>query len=138
MQRGPKTKPRNVKVVEGSFRKDRDNPEQPTPKIAAPPVPRFLRGKERGIFRRIARLLAGMRVVSKADTDALVLYAVSRARWEKLAAEMRQEPDVIETPNGVKRINPKLQAMDKCQEQCYRLLAEFGLTPSARNRVTAL
>lgn len=136
MQRGPKTKPRNLKVIEGTFRHDRDNPDQPLPAIAAPAVPRYLVGLERGTFRRTARLLAGMRVISEADVDALAVYAVTFARWRRLVSELRKEDDIISTPTGQKRINPKLQAIDKCVDQCHKLLAEFGLTPSARTRVT--
>ena len=75
MTKGAKPKPRNMKLVDGSFRKDRDNPDQPTPEISAPSVPGYLRGSERRVFRNTAKLLAAMRVISDADVDALAVSA---------------------------------------------------------------
>lgn len=135
MTKGPKPQPRNLKIVRGTLQPYRDNPDQPKPVIAAPAVPDYLSDFERKIFQQTAELLSNMRVISKADGDALAIYSVTFARWKRLIVEMRDEQDVIETPTGQKRINPKLHEIAKCLDQCHKLLAEFGLTPSARNRV---
>jgi P27 family predicted phage terminase small subunit len=42
---------------------------------------------------------------------------------------------MVRSPSGYPIQNPMLAIANKAQEQCLKILAEFGLTPSSRSRI---
>jgi P27 family predicted phage terminase small subunit len=75
-------------------------------------------------------------VLTASDRDALRLYCEAWA--EMLNAQRRVEEDgaMILTPNGMVQKSPWLTKLEHCREFCRKMLAEFGGSPSARQRVS--
>lgn len=137
MKPGPKTIPRNMHLVIADKQTTKPGPGKDAPvepHVVTPPSPDYLTEIEALEFDRIAKILCDMRVMTAADTDGLAIYASTFVRCRRLLREMRDEDDIIATPTGHKKPNPKLLLIEKAQLQMRLLLAEFGLTPSARAR----
>lgn len=125
--------PTNIKLVKGSRRIAKDEPQVPV-KIPLPPD--HLVDAEIDVFVRTAKLLAGMRVMTEADVDALAMYAVEWCRWTEANEQLRELGYMMRSPNGWPIQNPYLAVANKAQANCLRILTEFGLTPSSRTKVS--
>lgn len=126
--------PAALRLVRGA-RKDRGNPDEPLVEIRAPDAPEFLSDDAREVFIVTAHRLARMRVMSENDVDALAIYAESFVRWKAATRNVQETGQVVRSPKGYPIQNPYLSIANKAQEQCLKILVEFGLTPSSRTRV---
>lgn len=137
---GKRSTPSNVlKITGGRYAEEetkrRENEGAVEPKVEIPPAPRGLCSSGKARWKIVATHLAGMRVMTAADTDALHLYIENWLRWRKANNKVKREGEIIKSPKGYPIQNPWLAIANKAQEQCTKLLIEFGLTPSARARV---
>lgn len=94
-------------------------------------------------WNRITKELAQYGLISKVDRAALTFYVVNWARhceaedMIKKAAEASNGSGLfVKTPNGYPVQSPWLSVSQKSMEMCRVFLAEFGMTPAARTRVT--
>jgi phage terminase small subunit len=103
-----------MKLLRGTARGDRINPNEPHPRLSSGRVPRWLRlpPDARGVWSRLAPGLVATRVLTELDELALALVCLSVA-------------DFLREPTG-----RKLRA-------AMAGLAEFGATPSSRTRVAS-
>jgi P27 family predicted phage terminase small subunit len=140
MSRTPGTKPtpRNLRVVRGIERPDRQNDDEPVLPISIPNPPEHLNDAEQNVFREMARKLARMRVMSEADIDALSIYAVNFREMVEANDRIRDMGLVVRAPKtNVPMHNPFLSIRNNAQKTCLAILTEFGMTPSSRTRVKA-
>lgn len=105
------------------------------PDISVPKPPASLCKEGKQHWNKTAKLLAKMRVMSDADVDALNLYVETWLRWQEANDAVKKSGLIIKSPNDYPIQNPMLAVANKAQEQCLKLLTEFGLTPSSRTRV---
>ena len=68
---------------------DRLHDDEPEVEVSIPKSPKHLTRREKYKFRQTAKLLAGMRVMSESDVDALARYAVRR--FSKVSVRFREE-----------------------------------------------
>ena len=87
-------------------------------------------------WKRMALLLEPLGLLTEIDGEALELYCAARARWLKAEGVVRKKGEVTNAPSGYPIRNPYLSIANKAWEQMRRLLIEFGMTPSSRERVT--
>lgn len=138
--RGTKPIPRNLRIVVGAKdqRPDELRPANPIPEppVRVPPAPEHLSAREQECFTQVARKLAGMRVMTDADVDAIAVYSrnwvTALDSWERV----RKVGLVVNSPKNYPIVNPYLPIARKAEAVCLRILAEFGMTPSSRNRVS--
>lgn len=144
--RGRKPKPTHLKLVTGNPGKRRLNPAEPRPASAAAPMPPAELSEEaRTEWRRVARLLHRLGLLTGADRAALAAYCQAYGRWrqaERALAEMaRRDPLtgalMIKTAAGNAIQNPLVGIANKAMSDMVRYAAEFGMTPSARSRIAA-
>lgn len=115
-------KPTAVKLLEGTYRRDRANPAEPAPPVGAKPPPWLpTSGPARVAWRRLSRVLTATRVLTVADADALALGCVALADFLEARAD----------PSGWRRA-------DAAWKRYAAVLRDFGMTPSARTRVAAV
>lgn len=105
------------------------------PEVVIPKPAPGLTAAGRKRWNEVATILAGMRVMTSADVDALQFYVESWLRWRKATNKVRKDGEVILSPKKYPIQNPWLAIANKAQDQCNKYLIEFGLTPSARARV---
>ncbi len=134
--RGRKPKPVELRVLHGSAA-ERARAGVPMPRRKLPRCPDFLTEQQAKIWRQTAGELYDAGLLTELDRDALAAFCVAKSRWldaEKIVAD---KGAVIKTTNGNLIQNPYLAIANRAQEQMTKLMAEFGMTPSARSRVRA-
>lgn len=133
---GRKPIPRNLRLVTGNTRPDRLNDDEPIVAVEAPPAPDHLDEDAVRIFDETAQVLAGMRVMSAADTAALAIYATTCVRMHDANEKVKASGMVVMSSKRTPMKNPYLIIAQQSERDCMRILAEFGLTPSSRTRVS--
>ena len=86
MTAGRKPKPTALKLIQGTYRPDRANPNEPKPKAAIPPCPKFLQGDARKQYRKTAKKLLKIELMPEFDG--------------KNASKMQMEASGEETENS--------------------------------------
>ncbi len=111
------------------------NAKEPKPKAVIPKCPKVLQGEARSEWRRMAKKLHGLGLLSEIDGAALTTYCLTWARLVDAEEKLREHGTVIISPNGYPMQSPYLGIATKATEQLVRVLVEFGMTPSSRARV---
>ncbi len=140
-ERGPKPLPKNVHVLNGNRSKLALNQllDGVHPVVEIPEAPAHLSVIAKTEWVRITAELEPLGLITKLDMAALAVYCQAYGRYvhaeEKLAA-LGDEGLIGKTPSGYQQIGVWLQISNRAVEQMHKFLAEFGLSPSARSRVT--
>jgi P27 family predicted phage terminase small subunit len=147
--RGRKPKPTRLKILNGT-RADRINAREPTPPAGPPEVPKHLDELARDEWARLVPILEEMGVLSQADGAALMLYCECYSKWLRARGEIAKRGMTIEITKtitskkgstiettGRLQANPAVLIEIQMMRLMKELLIEFGLTPSARSRISA-
>jgi len=129
--------PTNVKILRGTFQKCRENPNEPKPKLAIPSCPPHLDEEARKEWRRIAKELFTLGLLTKIDRAALAGYCQCWSRWSHAEEELKKTGLVVQSPNGYPILSPYLPIATKALQQMQSFLSEFGLSPASRSKVSA-
>lgn len=139
---GRPRKPTQLKVLEGTARKDRSNPAEPTPPVAGvherPPV--WLRASSRPWWRRIRPLLVQMQVMTGADPVALGLLCDALADYVAARKVIEVKGSTFETVGDaglMVRQRPEVYIAADAWRRSKLMMTEFGLTPASRAKVSA-
>lgn len=140
-QRGPKPLPANVHLLRGNPSKKTASQlvDGVSPVVEIPPAPRHLKGEALKEYKRISVELEKLGLVSQIDRAALAMYCTAWGRHvdaENRLRDLGADGYVSKTPNGFEVQSAWLNISNKAMEQCMKYLAEFGMSPSARSRVT--
>ena len=139
--RGPAPLPANVHLLRGNPSKlalSKLN-EGVSPKVEIPRRPAHLKGAAAKEWDRISVELLKLGLVSQLDRAALSMYCTAWGRHVDAEEKIRALGDsgfVDTTPNGFEVQSVWLNISNKAFEQCCKMLAEFGMSPSSRSRVT--
>ena len=140
-QRGPKPLPANVHLLRGnpSKKSAAQLRDAISPDVEIPACPRHLGAEARKEWKRISVELEKLGLIAQIDRAALSMYCTAWARHvdaENKIREMGEQGMVDQTPNGFYVQSAWLNISNKAMEQCLKYLAEFGMSPAARSRVT--
>lgn len=142
MKPGRAPKPTSLKLIQGNPGRRPIEKGEAAPDVAAPDCPGHLNPDAKEEWDRIMPLLLRHRLVTEIDTASLALYCQSFGRWieaERKIAKMRDKDGdglLVKAPSGYPIQNPYLSIANRAMEDCYKYLQQFGLSPSARTRVT--
>ena len=151
-QRGPKPLPSNVRAFTGMRRALRaaDLSDGVHPEVGLPPIPTWLCAEARKEWKRITPELLALGLMTRLDQAALSLYCqaygrrqqVERALAGRVSTVQADGKDAAEAlltmmPSGIVRESVLSRMASDLRSQVDRHLAAFGLSPSARSRVTA-
>jgi P27 family predicted phage terminase small subunit len=155
--RGRKPKPTRRKQLEGFAGKRRRNRREPKlppfQKPQAPPaapaapapvngeaVPTELLGDAVATaeWLRTVPMLREREVITEGDRGSLIALCQQWSVYQEAVAKWRALGMIVKAPSGYPMVNPYLGVANKALNQCLRLWAELGLTPSSRARVTTL
>lgn len=149
-QRGPAAKPAELKLLEGGRGHRPVNLDQTfRPEVGVPDSPAWLTKEAKKAWRRLSEELIYYNLLSKVDRDAFANLCQTIGRLEvierslggkmKALAEKGDDPAsafMDKTPNGLMVQSALYQVLNKEQAKLAGYLAEFGLTPAQRARVT--
>ncbi len=134
---GRKKKPTNLKMLEGTFRKDRQNKNEPIPENKIPVAPEHLSEEGLNEWRRITPILFDLGLLSDLDMATLAMYCQVWGRVVKYEKIIEKEGELLITEKGNTILSPNMWVVNKAMEQCHKYLTEFGMTPASRAKVTA-
>jgi P27 family predicted phage terminase small subunit len=132
---GRRPKPTAIRRLEGNRGKRAWNHAEPVAPDAMPRCPEHLAPVARKEWRRVARTLHDMGVLTTIDRAALAAYCQAYARWVEAEERLKETPSLFKTPSGYVQQSPWLAIANKQLELMGRYMTELGMTPAARSRV---
>lgn len=144
--RGRRPKPTQLKVVAGTERPGRKNHAEPVLAPSIPSVPSHLSAEAKAEWRRVCKEMFSAGILSELDRGGLAAYCQAYGRWvqaEKALTRMAEKDTsnfglMIKTTSGNAIQNPLVGSANKAMADMMRYATEFGMTPSARTRISAL
>jgi P27 family predicted phage terminase small subunit len=145
MTRGRKPTPTGMKAVAGNPGKRPLNDQEAKIEAALPEAPDELNGFARAEWVRVSADLYRAGLLTRIDRAALASYCMAYGRWaqaERAIAKMAALDPItgglmVKTSNGNAVQNPLVGTANKAMADMVRYAAEFGMTPSARSRISA-
>ncbi|ODB61351.1 phage terminase small subunit P27 family [Paenibacillus polymyxa] len=143
-QRGPKAKPTELKMIQGTYRADRapENEPKPNAPAAVPEPPAHLDATAKKEWRRLAPELFRLGLLTKVDLGTFEVYCLSYGRLVAAHKSLRKAKTMFhEYTNKAGATNfvarPEIAVIQKESLVIKAFCAEFGLSPSARTRMEA-
>ena len=133
--RGRKPKPTALKLVQGNPGKRRIDGREPQPPRTRPTCPAHLSAPAKAEWKRLAGSLHEIGLLTQVDRTVLAAYCQAYGRWVEAERKLAETPPLLKTPAGYVQVSPWLTISNKQVELMTRLMAELGLTPSARSRL---
>ena len=137
MTAGRKPKPTVLKLIQGTYRSDRANPSEPKPCAMIPPCPKYLQGEAQKQYKKMAKKLARIGLMTELDDLALSMLCQAWSEYLEATDQMKKSGMLVKSPNGFPVLNPYLIAANQALKKVRSLLAEFGMTPGSRSRIHA-
>lgn len=135
--RGRKPKPTALKVLEGNPGKRPLNDNEPKPEKKAPKCPAWLEPEAKKEWRRMAKTLETMGILTEVDMTAFAGYCQAYARWKDAEEFLTKHGTIFKTPSGYIQQVPQVSIAQTYLKIMKDFCSEFGLTPSARSRIHA-
>ncbi len=139
-RRGPPPKPTALRLLQGNPAKRPINDAEPKPTKALPRCPDWLPANAKSEWKRVARLLRQLGLLTCADADALTVYCQLYSRWRAAEEFLAKHGEVYPLRDDKGQVRymqafPQVSIARQLAQlvRCYQ--QEFGLTPSARSRV---
>jgi len=135
-------KPTALKVVQGTFRKDRSEANEPLLPVCRPDPADYLDDEARDFHAELVDVLELMQVVTLADRAALSAIADVWSELSAYRSEIELHGLTIEGVDnqGNKKLkaNPAVAMRADAWRRLMSGLQQFGLTPSSRTKVAAI
>jgi P27 family predicted phage terminase small subunit len=144
---GPPKKPTSLKLLQGTFRRDRVAPNEAKPETAIPEMPKHLSPIAQKEWQAMTAELYNLGLLSRIDGAALAAYCECYNDWVESSAKCATgegpngEPldrKVIKTAAGNYIENPYYSIKKRSMELMHKFLTEFGMTPASRTRINAI
>jgi P27 family predicted phage terminase small subunit len=133
--RGRKPLPSNVVQLRGNPGKRRPNDAEPRPAPAVPSCPACLGDEARKEWKRLARELGDLGLLTRIDRGMLAAYCQAHALWVEAVSSLERYGTMVKSPNGFPMQSPYVAVANKQVDLMGRIAAEFGMTPSSRTRI---
>lgn len=135
-----KRTPDHLKVVRGTARPDRMNPDAPAANLGTAEPPEWLSERATEIFAQLSATLHSMGIASPDDQAALAMLASRLEEIEICTAVIEDSGRTYSTTatSGDKllRARPEVAMRNEAMRHAQSLLAEFGLSPASRSKVS--
>ena len=136
-QRGRKPIPTAIKELEGNPGGRPLNKNEPKPQKKAPRCPAWLEDEAKREWKRMAKVLEAMGLLTEMDMAAFAGYCQAYARWKEAEEFISQHGSMVRTPNGYLQQVPQVSIAQTNQKIMLKFCEQFGLTPSSRSRIVA-
>lgn len=134
--RGRKPKPTALKIAEGNPGKRRINVLEPKPPSSLPDCPDHLSETAREEWDRLAQSLNAIGLLTQVDRTTMAAYCQCYGRWVEAEQKLAETPAILRMPSGYIQQSPWLTISNKQLELMAKYMAELGLTPASRARLT--
>lgn len=100
--------------------------------------PAWLDRRGKDIWKEMVAKLERMRVLAESDRHALAQLCNGLSKIERLERELRKTGESVVTAQGQLQRHPLVGVLGQVEAHTYRLMCQFGLTPSTRSNVRAV
>lgn len=142
MPAGRKPTPTRLKVLAGTDRPDRINPNEPEPERGIPKIPAHVKGRSRDAWKELAPLLDRMGVLTMPDGKALELLCDAYSDYRDACEVIRMAGTTYSTTtqqgDTMYRPRPEVAMRDGAWKRVMDGLRDFGCTPSSRSKVSTV
>jgi len=139
---GRKRTPTKLKLVRGTYRKDRATPNEPEPEMGIPAYARGLSEKSKIHWDEVGEELNKMRILTTADRWLLRLLSDKLVDYDEGLESLKKNPKIIAGNNKdgspILITNPYVKIVRDSWNQILTALREFGLTPSSRTHISSI
>ena len=136
---GRKRSSDEAKVLKGTFRSDRANPDQPEASAERPTPPDWITAAAAAIFETLVDRLEEVGVPSATHTEMLALAAVRLAEVQTHSRVIARKGSTYKTTNTrgdvAYKTRPEVALRNEAMRHAHALLAEFGLSPASAGKV---
>jgi len=135
--RGTKPTPTKLRMLRGNPTGKPLPKNEPQPSTEVPPPPSFLSNIAKREYRRVAKILAPLGVITEIDATALAAYADAFSTWAEAVEQIKNNGYMaVGEKNGHLYQNPYVGMKNQAMEKMMKIATEFGMTPSSRSRVS--
>jgi P27 family predicted phage terminase small subunit len=133
-------KPTHLKVMQGTERKDRSNPNEPIADTAWPVAPEYLSDVQVEKFIVLIEMIDSMNIANRVDVGMLTDLAVVECEIADDVVMLASDGPyyVPSKDSGIIRAHPAVARLTANRQRAQALRNEFGLSPAARSKVSAL
>lgn len=130
--------PTKIKQLRGNPGRRPLPKSEPSPATDKPTPPRWLSKYARSEWRYIVPKLYELGLLTKIDRAELAAYCEAFASFREATEALQREGNkpVIKTHNGNWVQNPWISIRNKSAESMHKYAQQFGMTPSARTRIS--
>lgn len=128
---GRHRKPTVMKVLEGTLRKDRLNPDEPKPEVITipPPMPPGLSKAGQAQWKKLTLELSKIGLLTTIDLEQLAAYCNEiSGYWE---AEKKRKKE-----KSMAKIRAHFDMSQKHLKAAKDLAVQFGFTPASRSKIS--
>lgn len=134
---GRKPTPTHLKVLRGNPGHRPLNEHEATPVPGLPDPPAVLDAVAQAEWVNKGRQLVALGLMTEVDTAMLAVYCAAWSRWLEALEKVAADGAVITTPSGYQQQSPWVSMRNQAEDRLTKAAVEFGMSPSARSRVTA-
>lgn len=139
MAKGRKALPTGLKVIKGTFRKDRVPDGMPDADIDGMKAPAWLPPEAVEHFGVFKSRVEALGLNSKTFTEVAALAALRMSEIEKLTEIIKSDGPVYESVDDggklLKKSHPAVSQRSEAARHLQGLLSEFGLSPAAIQKI---
>lgn len=142
-KRGPKKKPHQLKIIQGTARKDRTNTSAPNPNLLnkIPPCPARFNARAKVIWKTVCTNLNDLNLLTDVDVHMVEEYVYWKEMSERAEKELKENGEVCEFVNKANQTyiteSPWLAIKQKASDRVLKIGVQFGFTPSSRSDIKA-
>ena len=142
--KGRKPKPTNLKILEGNPGQRPLPKSEPKPQPIAPKPPKWLRKEAKKEWKRAAKELEQLGLLTQIDMAVFAGYCQTYAKWQEAEEFMQENGSSYPIPKYDKEGEqigvywqqyPQVSQARQYLDQINKIAAEFGMTASSRGRI---
>jgi len=133
--KGRKPKPTKLKVIQGTFRKDRANPDEPVPENKIPSPPDFLNADALQEWGRMSEKLYQLGMLAEIDRGIFAAYCQAFGRWAEAERLIKEKGMVIKTKAGNIIQSPAVGIANKAMKEMRDNASLMGIPATMRSKV---
>ena len=98
-------------------------------------LPSCLGDEARKEWKRLAKELGDLGLLTRIDRAMLAAYCQAHALWTEAISSIERYGTTVKSPNGYPMQSPYVAVANKQVDIMLRIAAELGMTPSSRTRI---
>jgi P27 family predicted phage terminase small subunit len=131
---GRKPKPTQLKIVQGTYRKDRANVRELKPNGDLTLPPSYFTDEQKEVWS-YAIQNAPKGLLKNLDISVLEIWVTSYVNYREASQKVKTLGQVIKSPSGYPIVNPYLGNMNKQATIMLKAASEMGFTPASRSKI---